>query len=270
MKMFKLWSVMAIMAVTLLTSCLGDSNTTAEYRDIPAVLRRLSNYRLVADTNMGTVYSPNLEAVALTTGVDEGDCILVSFIYDTKTEGNDYTSVSTNGYSVVTLEGMSKVSQSFASMSTDTTKLEYSSEFVLTSAIASLYSNYLAYINEEYLFITSKFSGLKDQKSKFQLYLDPYQTSTTDSSVEGNVYKAYLRAYVEEEGTSPKGDYYQINAFNVKNQLYEINRREENLGKEYYTLKIYYVSKIEGEGEEAELTWKSDLTPRFPVIKSDN
>lgn len=267
MKAFRLCAVMAL-AVTLLTSCLGDSDSVENYYSIPGAIV-YHNGKEVIETYRGNIYSPGIFAE----GLYEGDCVLVSFVLDTKTEGNDYASYQKNGYYNVSLMGIAKMDNGVVGFQTDTTRL-MSDEFVLQDGHGSSHFQNCFYSTNGSLILTSVFAGLDEQKNQFYLYIDPEQEPEQMMTSEGqaNVYKAIMRAAVTTDGKKPEKNQAQINAYRIKNQMSIINSREKALGSKLFGLDIVYLSKIDDKEDEENpvLTWKKSETGTILTLTEDN
>lgn len=254
MKMCKIWTVMAIAVVTLLTSCLGESSTKEESFDVPGVVCVYKNKYMIK-TLRGYIYSSALISQAL---VSDGDCVLVSFQYDSSLPEN--ANSAENGYVTVTLYEVTSLSKGYVDTQTDTETL-LTNEFALKKAVMYSYWPYADYQLGN-LFLTSSYMANKEQKNSWGLYLDPNQEPEPATGENGNVYIAYMRAVATAVGSTPASDAYTPNAFNIEHFINTVNAKEKAAGKKYFQLKINYIKEIKEDGT---FTWTASDLLKFEV-----
>lgn len=258
MKMCKIWAVMAIAVVTLLTSCLGDSSTKTESYDVPGVVTFYKNKYMVL-TAQGYLYSP---ALITQTTVSDGDCVLVSYLFDSGIPEN--ADVQGSGYATVTLYGLTRLTNGYVSPQTDITKL-LEKEITLKKAVMYTSWPYADYQLGN-MFLTSSFMANKDQVNAWGLYLDPNQEPEASASENGNIYTAYMRAVATTAGTTPASDAYTMNAFNIEYFVNTVQAKEKAAGKKYFQLKINYIKDI---NEDSTFTWTASDVLKFEVPSDD-
>ncbi len=239
MKMCKLALAMILAAVTMLTSCLGDSDNSTTLSAIPGVYR-YHNMTFMIETPYGYIYSSDLISNPKYTYLSEGDCVAVSFTYGSAVSGDsdtgkDYTTVQLN--ELVTLDSGN------VSFSTDTATLKDKEFSMLEGAIFSSAYPTFAYLQSGVMFLTSGYNMLTKQESEFYLYFDPSQEPVADNA--GNVYSIFLRAVATTEGKAPSTSVAQTVGYNVKNMINIINEREKAKSNSAFQLKINFVSDIE-------------------------
>ena len=250
MKLFKLCSLAAISAL-LLTSCLGDSDNTQDWYDIPAVVR-YEGGKNVAYTAVYKIYASGLSSYT------DGQCIWVSYRYDSGEAGDE----EANGYSMVTLlETPTAINKGgFTMVPTDTTKL-LPKEILIDQAVGSYQYHYLAYL-EGYLFFASTFTGLTNQQNSWELSFDPNQTPTTGVDSNGNpinVYTMVVRAREQYTGIAPEKNDHNLNAYYVENTINTLNEVEKSQNKKAYGLNIKFLNKL--SQDSTVLTWKNAEAP---------
>lgn len=257
MKKFKVWSIAAGGALLLLTSCLGETSNTGSFTRVPAVTR-LKTASVLADSNVGTVYSPDIMSM----GYYGDDPILISFSYDMGSPEN--ANAEQNGYTYVTLtEKPITVDKGIVSPMIGDTTVLLEREIALHSGVATIndYTYFAPYLNG-YMFLTSVFEGLTDQKNYWYMNYDVNQEPDTDNGV--NVYSLYLRAQKYEDGKTPSGDQAEMRAYDVKYFFQTINQREKSAGKTSFRVKVNYIESI---NEDGTFKWVSVILPDYAVVQ---
>lgn len=247
-----MWSAAALAAL-MLTSCLGDSNNEGSLSHMPGVTR-LTTTGVVVDTPAGTVYTPDF----LTMGYyGEGDCMFVSFSYDLGTPEN--ANSATQGYTYINLtEKPTPVNRFYTDMSaTDTTTL-LPNEMALEYAIGSYDATYFAANLNGYMFLTSTFTGLTNQKNRWHLFFDYSQEPVVNDSK--NMYTLFLRATITDEGTTPSGTAHESNAYDVSAAISSMQQRERTLGNKTFLINVRYLKKIDKD-DPTKLEWSDSTYP---------
>ncbi len=256
MKMCRLWVVLMMTAVTLLTSCLGDSDNTVT-QTLPGVFR-YHNGRTVVETIMGKLYSPELETKYI--GYSEGDCCIINFEYNSSAPENE--NEAANGYSYVSNIAIGAVPAGDVSFTTDTATMLPKEIALLEGGYNMAYYGYFAYLSGS-MILTSTYNQLTDQKTRFELFFDPAQTPTPATDQYGKGYSIYLRATVVSDGKTPSTEVMVPYGYNIKYFIDTIYAREQ--GNEIFHLKLYYVSKINSDNT---LVWSAeDVIIPFEVEK---
>lgn len=250
MKKFNLWGVAAA-ALALLTSCLdGNGGTEQSFSGLLGVVTTSeTTYKPVVRTVVGDLYNEEIE----TMGFGPGSCIQFSCKYDSNNpnNANDYV----NQYTYVTVTGtpvaVDKVNVSMTS--SDTTKLLNEQEIVIENPIANPSSGTTFHPNiGGYMFLTSSFKGLTDQKNEWSMSFDMNQKPIEENNT--NTYVFVLRAVKTEEGKTPSIVQGQLNAFNVQTILNQLNRIEYGNSKEKFNIRIKYLKAI-NEKDSTDLEW---------------
>lgn len=257
MRKFSLCSLVAAFLV-LLTSCLGDGNSsqTMSFSTVGVVTLSSKTGKIIVRTsNAGDIYNE-----AFGKSFVPGDCLQLNCSYDSSNpnNANDYA----NGYMYVTLtsEPVSVDKGTFRPTATDTTQLVDPNEFVLEDAIKG--DNSVAYAGG-YLFMTSTYQGLTNQQNEWQLYYDMNQKPLEQSGI--NTYTFVLRAVKKADGKSPKGLQGDLNAYQAKSVLDQLNSKEYANGKDRFRVRFRYLKSI-GE-KDSTLTWAYSKELDYPTTK---
>lgn len=247
MKQFKFLAGAAASILLLFTSCLGDTSTTQDYQYLPGVVTGGTFSRTIVETQVGRVYSEQLNGL-----FNDGDCMLISFQYDSDDPNN--ANEKENGYSYVKLLASPTPIDPWNahSIEADTSKLMDEAEIPLLTAVSSF-----AYTGKHF-FLTSGFSGLTDQKNDWFLYFDPEQEPVQQDGK--NVYTFVMRAIKRIDGKTPSGNQGSTNAFKVGDIVERINVKEQ--GNSDFAFTFLYLEKIEDNGD---LTWKNSEQVLFKV-----
>ncbi|OAV69748.1 hypothetical protein Barb6XT_00321 [Bacteroidales bacterium Barb6XT] len=244
MKNVKKWSVAAVAALFLLTSCLGDTASNSGSNSAIAVVRYdLKSGKLLLDTNSGTLYAPEVE----TMGFADGDCITIAFSYDFGSPEN--VNAEKNGYLFVSLSATQAIDKGSVSFVAGDTTALLSAEFALSKAVLSTAPSYFAYLNDN-LFLVSSYKGLSGQKNRWTLFADASQTPVKENG--NNAYTLFLRVAKVDDGKTPEGAQTEINAYNVGDFIRRISQKEQAEGNKGYSLKIFYINEIKEDGT---FTW---------------
>lgn len=256
MKKLKLFGVAAAAAVMMLTSCLGGDNKIEQsIQSVGVVKYDSKTMKPVVATAYGVnVYNPQFT----TLGFTPGDCVQFLSEYDSSNPENANDAV--NGYTFVTLIKAVAVDKINVKTSmTDTTKV-LENEVVLSRAISNTAPLYAAADLDGYMFLTSSFKGLTDQKNRWEMYFDSNQAPVKKSlgSEQINVYSLYLRAVKVDDGKTPSIDNGVTNAYYISSILSMLRSRESMEDNKNFGIQIHYVSKI--DEKDSSLVWKVDDT----------
>lgn len=242
MKLLKLFGMMAVLAVVLLTSCNVDSSEKQDYYLIPGVAETYKG-RMMVNSMPGKVYSTALEGK-----VSDGQPVLITYQYDSDTPGQD--DAKKNGYFLVTVSQLAIVPTGIVGENTDITKIE-ENEIALKEGVASYDYTNLAYLNE-HLFLTSTYYGMSDQINNWALAFDFNEDPI--KGVDGNTYSVYLRAGVSKEGTGARSDQKAITAFDIREYVRYIEDYERTQNNGNFFLKVHFINEIKEDGT---FTWKT-------------
>ncbi|MDL2278468.1 hypothetical protein LJC57_07740 [Parabacteroides sp. OttesenSCG-928-G07] len=240
MKLLKLFSVMAMLAVVLFTSCVGDNETVELYTDLPFVSDTY-NGKVVVMTPVGRFYSNVLQAEIPYSNTRGLITCQIAAADNKDVEAQGYYNVSVFDISVINDEGyVGYFSQ------TDTSQLStsFGEEIALKQGVSSYEFDRLSYINN-YLFITTSFTGMTNQKNYWQLY---YNTEASGKKEGKNVYSVFLRVNILDKGTTPNSDFNVIIPYDISNFAQIIEDQEKTAKNESYYLKVHYINQINDDG----------------------
>ena len=260
MKFLKLCSLAAISALLVLTSCLGESDTTQNLYDIPGVIKWQGD-RNVAVTPFFVISMSDLDKFMT------GDCVWVSFAYDSKTAGDE----NANGYSLVTpIKATTRLDEGRLIWNKTDTATLMLNEIEVDHGIGSYDYNFYSYI-EGYMFLASAFTGLTDQRNSWELYYDVDQTPKVGASSQGediNIYTLYMRAKVVQPGKTPEKSDFNLNTYQIKSLVDRLNEKEKAIGKKAYGVNVRFLNKI--SKDSTELTWKDSTYPILFEVSKEN
>lgn len=239
MKLLKLFSVIAILAVVLFASCV-DSSEKQDYYLIPGIAQTYNGKSMVL-TAPGRVYS-----TALAGKVSDDDPVLITYQYDSDTPGQD--DAKKNGYYLVTVSQLATLPSGIVGENTDTTTIA-ENEIALKEGIASYAYNNYAYL-QEHLFLSSTYYGKTDQTLDWVLAFD--FNEEPKESVEGNIYSVFLRAGVKTEGSGSVSDQKTMTAFNIREYVRYIEDYERTQKHNKFFLKVHFINEIKEDGT---FTW---------------
>lgn len=252
MKNCRLLGGVAAAALLLLTSCLGDNNSTASLNMVPGVVRfDMTSLKILVDSKAGTISAKEFEKYS------ENDCLIVNFSYDSQNQVSDkYTTVTLNGEPAKVDKG-----QTFRSM-TDTTVLK-TDEVPLITSVEKSFGQIFAYLNG-FLFLPSGIKAPTDQKTTWELSYDPKVPAV---EINGKrVYSLFLRATIRTAGEDDVKEILSANAFEAKHFFETVNAIEQGKSSDRYSIQIYYINKI-NEKDRKEFTWAACEPIEFAVEK---
>lgn len=208
MKNCRLLGGVAAAALLLLTSCLGDNNSTASFNMVPAVVKfDMAAMKNLADSNAGTVYAKEFEKYS------DSDCLILNFSYDSQNQ------VSDKYFTVTLTSEPTKIDKGLVHpVMTDTATLKKDEVALLSSVETNPpYNPILAYLNG-YLFLPSGISMPEKQQTNWELSYD-LQTAAVEENGK-RVYSLFLRATIsvpdekgEAKNTLIPNAYYMKNYF---------------------------------------------------------
>ncbi len=239
MKMCKLGLMLIVTAITMLTSCLGESNNSVTAEAYPGVFR-FRNTTMMVETIYGYIYSPDM--MTRYPEYTDGSCAAVSFSFDMGAPEN--ADADKKGYITASSFSVEAAFESGDVLNyTDTTQV-MENEFAMLSGGYGMNNYQLCTVMSGTLFLTSVYAKNTNQESHFQMSLDPGQEPTLSQDGKNYVYKAFLRGTVVYPGKAPATNLGTTQGYDLHRQLEQINARELARGKSDYLLQIYYVSEI--------------------------
>lgn len=262
MKKFNLCGVAAA-ALLLLSSCLGDDSGSSqqELNGVLGVVTTSSKtFKTIVRTAYGDLYNETIESLGFT----PGNCIQFACKYDSSNpnNANDYA----NGYAYVTVtkrpENVNSVDVKMSAA--DTTQLLDKNEIALENPIAGTSVGYNFGVLDGYMFLTSSFKGLTDQKNEWSMYFDMNQTPIVEGGY--NTYVFTVRAVKKEEGKTPSGVMGNMNAFRTKSILNQLNAKEYGNKKDRFGIRIQYLKAI-NEKDSTDLQWATSLPFSYATSK---
>lgn len=257
MKKFKLCcSIVALAALVLLTSCLGDSgNSTQQAENQFAVARTDSkSLKTVLDVYYyGALYSPSMELIA-----NPGTCYFIDYQIDFSSAEN--VNVATNGYYVASIGNLKEIDKAFPILQvTDTTALLENEQPVEKLAVGTYVSGYFL--------LGMNFAQLKNQQTRWEVYYNPSQEAGVTTSGEP-YYDVFVRAIkkVDGEGSSSTATIYQ--SVLLKNFIEQCIEKEKANSKKTVNFNFNYLKSF-NEKDSTGLKWQSVSVP-FVVSSTSN
>jgi hypothetical protein len=230
MKKIGLFIPYSLLAVILITSCLGDSNQKITIANQPGVVMKSGNEVKVQLKDSIFVYSSRLS------GVDNGDCLLLKYNLDYGM-GVNADSGRQAGFFTVDIIETSAVPQHPLLNELDTT-----TTFKSERLIREIQQGHAYILDRLFLYTIHPVDSFQLQ-NLFEL---AYNAKREPSGLDANnnpVYNLYLRIFknpgAEEQKTSAP-DRLFINAFNLS----EIAAKEKSAGRDSLFLKINYISSF--------------------------
>lgn len=256
MKAFQ-WMGTLAAAVTLLTSCLGESDNRFTRQGFAVAGVSDKSYKTVLYTSYGPMYSPNIVSQ-----VADGACYTIQYEVDLNAEENKVQSADYYTATITIFDEISKGNTNFYSTSDTTVMLE--NEQVVTN-VAGFTGEVGGYLNG-YLFLNATLNELKEQKNNFTLY---WNRSQEPEKIEGvPTYTLFLRVTKVAEGTgSAATSNNEIRAYRLKEVIDAVNKSEASKGSDRFNLRIHYLNEApEVDGADKGLKWgKYDY--QFAVYK---
>lgn len=253
MKRIKILCAAAIASIALLfTSCLGDTDNSGTFSNLPGVAR-FSSGIIIVDTQWGPIHASEFDL-----SLYEGDCVLVSFNWNLDSDINN--NYQNRGYVEVSLlSSPTAINKVSADRYLGDTTNPLTNEIAVTRGMSSA-----AYVNGCF-FVTSHYEGMTKQTNSWKLSIDESQKPTVKDGI--NIYTFYLRAIREENGVSPSGEFVDINAFDIKYIIDAINDNEKTSNSsQYFGINLKYASKIE---KDMMVEWSTTDNYYFVIDRSD-
>jgi hypothetical protein len=176
----------------------------------------------------------------------DGNCFYISYELDYDIPENSYENVEANGYYWVSIFDKIDVDRwSISSMLTDTSN-------VLTDEVAlidAVWDGAVTYLKGK-AFIISSLQMPVDQEMYWNLSYDS-DNMTTDEFGQ-KYYNVYLRSTIRRQGTKSKERVSVANAFEMKNYMEEVAKKEKELGHHTFKIRFNYPSVI---NEDGQITW---------------
>lgn len=248
MKKKSMWAVAAGAAMTLLTSCLGETTNSQKLSGIPGVvyLDDLTGTKTLVDIGSFPIYSSTLENKFMS-----NDCVISSFEIDYSSPEN--ANASTLGYYNVALSDCQKVdSYNMLNItSPQDTATVLTNELPVEAAVNNLYMH--SYVRG-YQFLWPTIKMKEDQKIEWRLYANMSNIEAGGTENDYNYYSMFLRAVETRpgEGSDEVTTLYPA-AFYIKNFVERANSIEVSNNKDFYLIRVYYIEKI---GEDKKPVWK--------------
>jgi hypothetical protein len=215
-----------MLAVIFITSCLGNSNQKITIANQPGVVIKSGNDVKVQLSDNISIYSDRL-----TSGIDDGDCLLLKYTLDYGLDANS-DSGRTAGFFTVDLVEANGLPQYDIKNEIDTVNM-FGNERLITT------------IQQRHAFILDRlFLYTQHQVDSFRLqnFFEIAYNAKSEPQVTNNrrIYNLYLRVFrnteVEEQKTNNPESIF-INVFNLSS----IAQKEKALGNDSLLLKIRYV-----------------------------
>lgn len=261
MKKLSYYLVAAVSALTLFTSCLGESSNEADITVSGVVFSNpKAGLKTMIDAGSAYVYIPNLLQVG---NYPENSCIGASIHIDYNSAEN--ANWGTTGYLTATLNGTPETFSQWratpiTSVADTTAVLE--NEIPLTFAFQqSAYSNY---VRGWMIFSSGAKIGSKQNVEWTMKYPQELQVEEYNGK---RCYNLYIRATATGDNTGASGQAI-VNAWYVKTALDRIDAAEKAAGNQSYYLKFNYVTSIDNNTNK--LTWKSDIAQMAVTSDSSN
>lgn len=254
MKNFKLCSMAAAMTMVLLTSCLGDSGNNSQSRKNEFAVARTDSKSLKTVLDVyyfGPLYSSSAQLM-----VNPGDCYFIDYEIDFSSAEN--ANAAANGYYLANIGNIVEIDKALPILqAADTTTLLEAEQPVGKLATG-------AYI-DGYILLGMDFSQLKNQQTRWEVYYDPSQESTKNTSGEPT-YDVFVRAIkkVEGEGSASTGAVYR--AVLLKNFIEQCIEKEKANNVKTVNFKFNYLKHIDDK-DSTKLQWDSYIAP-FAVSAS--
>jgi len=227
MKKISLFIIYSMLAITLVTSCLGDTNQHITISNQPGVVMKSENQTKIQLKDSIFISSDQIS------GVDDGDCLLLKYNLNYGLDANADSGRHAGFFTVELIEAKG-VAQYTTQKELDTVTMFPKNERIITD----IQQRQAFILDRLFLYTTHKVDSFQ-QQNLFDL---SYNAKNEPKIDENNrlVYNLYLRVFkmpnVEEQKTSNPDRLY-INAFNLS----DIATKEKAAGKDSVYLKIHYV-----------------------------
>jgi hypothetical protein len=230
MKKIGLFIPYSLLALILITSCLGDSNQKITIANQPGVVMKSGNEVRVQLKDSIFIYSTQLS------GVDNGDCLLLKYNLDYNLGVNADSGRQAGFFTVDLLEA------SGVPLYTVLNELDTTTMFRSERLVREIQQGYAYILDRLFLYTIHPVDSFQLQNLFELAYNAKREPSSTD--VNNNpVYNLYLRVFknpVADEQRTGAPDRLFINAFNMS----AIADKERAAGKDSLFLKINYVGSF--------------------------
>ena len=233
MKVFK-WMGTLAAAVSLLTSCLGESDNRFTRQGFAVAGVSEKSYKTVLYTSYGPMYSANLM-----TQVVDGACYTVQYEVDLNAPENKTQTMDYYTATITVFDEVSKGNTVFYNVPDTTMMLD--EEQVVTNVEVGGYLN-------GYLFLNATLNELKEQKNNFTLYWDRSKDAEDIDGVP--TYTLFLRVVKIADGSgSAATSTNEIRAYRLKEVIDAVNKTEAGKGSDRFNLRIHYIKEASEEGK---------------------
>ena len=238
MKVFK-WMGTLAAAVSLLTSCLGESDNRFTRQGFAVAGVSEKSYKTVLYTSYGPMYSANLM-----TQVVDGACYTVQYEVDLNAPENKTQTMDYYTATITVFDEVSKGNTVFYNVPDTTMMLD--EEQVVTN-VAGFTGEVGGYLNG-YLFLNATLNELKEQKNNFTLYWDRSKDAEDIDGVP--TYTLFLRVVKIADGSgSAATSTNEIRAYRLKEVIDAVNKTEAGKGSDRFNLRIHYIKEASEEGK---------------------
>lgn len=249
MKKFKLYgSLVALAALVLLTSCLGDSGNSTQSAETQFAVAHTDSksMKTVLDVYYyGPLYSPSIELM-----VNPGNCYFIDYQIDFSTPEN--VNAATNGYYVASIGNLTEIDKAFPVLEvTDTTAVLENEQPVEKFAVGPYVSgNFLLGMN---------FAQLKNQQTRWEVYYDPSQEASETTSGEA-CYDLFVRAVKKVDGEGSSSTALVYRSVLLKNFIEQCIEREKANSKKTVNFKFNYLKSFNAK-DGTDLKWEAVTVP---------
>lgn len=249
MKKLNLFGIVFLMAIGMLTSCLGEGSNSSSGTAIGVIRTDFRTFTNVLDISEYESFSSPAFG-----NMSEGSCCIVAYTLNYDLPENSTEMVKTNGYYTVTVAQKEEIEQFYMAYSlTDTTRL-LDHEMPIINPV---YENAGQYVKGR-LFIAHLVKQPEDQKTAYHLSYDPQFTDIKEGSNGNRIYDVFLRATVVAEGSKTSEERLsELYAYNMSNYFNEVANMEDGLGKKTFDIRFNYVSDIK---DGTDMVWKQSNT----------
>lgn len=239
MKVFKWMGTLAV-AVSLLTSCLGESDNRFTRQGFAVAGLSEKSTKTVLYTSYGPMYSANLMSQVV-----DGACYTVQYEVDLNAPENKAQTMDYYTATITVFDEVSKGNTVFYNVPDTTTMM--AEEQVVTN-VAGFTGEVGGYLNG-YLFLNATLNELKEQKNNFTLYWD--RSKEAEENSEGiPTYTLFLRVVKIADGTgSAATSTNEIRAYRLKEVIDDVNKTEAEKGSDRFNLRINYIKEASEEGK---------------------
>jgi len=238
MRSITIYCLPALLALSLITSCLGDSGQKISLGSYPGVVVKRNDSAYIYLKGNDVIYSSrNINA-----NVDDGDCVIVDFTVDFAQSENADSGLL-KGFLTVEVSRLTPVAQHpLLSSPSDT-------------SLALAYEHRLSAIQERNAFVAGRFFLFTEHPStdslplNFSLEYDPQQAPAD------KVYDLFLRLSYDPEDATAAQLKTQFNAFDLE----PLSRQETDSLR----FRIHYIQSF--SKDSVQLSWASTPVLRFPL-----